>query len=186
MRSTTAVFLAFCCCLSSKNFAQSPQSPIVEKTDSLNQDSVKIIADTTKRKFKRFQIGALIGPDIVRLDVEKNATTQNIEVNNALGFHLGIACRFNFSKRFYLLPQASLAFRATSITYNQSGLMAKEDFAPLTLECPVHFVFKTHPDKRFNTCISRWRAVHRRYFKKERRPYRYPTRRCRPRSGCWF
>lgn len=108
-----------------------------------------MVADTTKRKFKRFQIGALIGPDIIRLDVEKNSTTQNVEVNNALGFHLGIACRLNFSKRFYLLPQASLAFRATSITYNQNGLTAKEDFAPLTLECPVHFVFKTHPDKRF-------------------------------------
>jgi Outer membrane protein beta-barrel domain len=116
----------------------------VADTTILKKDSIKI---------KRFQPALILGPTIVRVGISKkelNGTTNDVAETD-LGFNLGFALRINLGRRFYLLPQAALYFQGSSLSYNSTTKKfdAKADFKPLTLDVPVHLIWKWNESKRF-------------------------------------
>jgi Outer membrane protein beta-barrel domain len=124
--------------------------------DTIN--STIALADTTilkkdSIKIKRFQPALILGPTIVRVGISKkelNGTTNDVAETD-LGFNIGFALRINLGRRFYLLPQAALYFQSSSLSYNSTTKKfdAKADFKPLTLDVPIHLIWKWNEKKRF-------------------------------------
>lgn len=104
-------------------------------------------------KIKRFQPALILGPTIVRIGINKKDVNgaSNDVAETDLGFNFGFAMRINLGKRFYLLPQAALYFQGSSLSYNSTTKKfdAKADFKPLTLDIPIHLIWKWNESKRF-------------------------------------
>jgi hypothetical protein len=111
------------------------------------------LAKTDTAKIKRFQPALILGPTIVRVGISKKDANgvSNDVAETDLGFNFGFACRINLGKRFYLLPQAALYFQGSSLSYNSTTKKfdAKADFKPLTLDIPLHLIWKWNENKRF-------------------------------------
>lgn len=106
---------------------------------------------TVNQKLPFIQFGYLFGPDLVKLRVDKQDIIGKSfsETSTTLGFHFGFLTRFNLSRHFYLLPQVSLSFQTNHVYYDNGTISVKEDFAPLTLEVPIHIVYKILPGRKF-------------------------------------
>jgi Outer membrane protein beta-barrel domain len=131
-------------------FCQNTTNDTIDSTISLVDTTVQK-KDSTK--IKRFQPALILGPTIVRIGInpkEVNGVTTDVAETD-LGFNFGVACRINLGKRFYLLPQAALYFQGSSLSYNSTTKKfdAKADFKPLTLDIPVHLIWKWNESKRF-------------------------------------
>jgi Outer membrane protein beta-barrel domain len=131
-------------------FAQNTTNDTIGSTISLVDTIVKV---KDSIKIKRFQPALILGPTIVRIGInQKNVNgVANDVAETDLGFNFGVACRINLGKRFYLLPQAALYFQGSSLSYNSTTKKfdAKADFKPLTLDVPVHLIWKWNESKRF-------------------------------------
>jgi hypothetical protein len=131
-------------------FAQNTTKDTIETTLA-PIDSMLAKKDTAK--IKRFQPALILGPTIVRVGISKkdvNGVTNDVAETD-LGFNFGVALRINLGKRFYLLPQAALYFQGSSLAYNTTTKKfdAKADFKPLTLDIPIHLIWKWNENKRF-------------------------------------
>jgi Outer membrane protein beta-barrel domain len=131
-------------------FAQNTTKDTISTTIAAT-DTTILKKDTAK--IKRFQPALILGPTIVRVGInQKEVNGVNNDVAETdLGFNLGFALRINLGKRFYLLPQAALYFQGSSLSYNSTTKKfdAKADFKPLTLDIPIHLIWKWNENKRF-------------------------------------
>ena len=131
-------------------FAQNTTNDTINSTISV-VDSTVLKKDSIK--IKRFQPALILGPTIVRVAINQkdvNGVSNNVAETD-LGFNVGFALRINLGKRFYLLPQAALYFQGSSLAYNSTTKKfdAKADFKPLTLDIPLHLIWKWNESKRF-------------------------------------
>ncbi len=113
--------------------------------------SDKDAARNARDPLRLFQLGLALGPDLVSISVQNKmdstSTAKKIEAHSTLGFHVGLALRMNFKRWWYLNTQPQLNFQAANLSYDRQGVQVKTSIAPLTLEIPVHFVFKTYQYK---------------------------------------
>jgi hypothetical protein len=77
-----------------------------------------------------------------------NSLPSGAEVNNELGFRLGILAEFKLSKILFLSPKAELSMNNGSITqYFSDGSVAKYDVLPIGLEFMAPIVVKMPREK---------------------------------------
>ena len=130
-------------------FAQNTTNDTIKSTISV-VDSTVLLKDSIK--IKRFQPALILGPTIVRVGInEKDMNGVNSVTATDVGFNFGFALRINLGKRFCLLPQAALYFQGSSLSYNSTTKKfdAKADFKPLTLDVPIHLIWRLNESKRF-------------------------------------
>ena len=139
------------------DFGHSPTVNIVEFTPffkrkphfSSERPSITTVSpmDSVNKKIPFFQLGAVIGPDLVQVQLKTKESTgnmmQNTTVSSTLGFHIGAALRMNFTRNIFLLPQVIFAFRGGDLDFRGDSIGGKINFSPLTLNIPAHLVFKT-------------------------------------------
>jgi Outer membrane protein beta-barrel domain len=130
-------------------FAQIVTNDTIKSTISVVDSTVQL---KDSMKIKRFQPALILGPTIVRVGInEKDVNGVNSLTATDLGFNFGFALRINLGKRFCLLPQAALYFQGSSLSYNSTTKKfdAKTNFKPLTLDVPIHLIWRLNESKRF-------------------------------------
>ena len=138
--------------LTAQNTPASANDTALIPKDSLITKAVK---DTAK--LKRFQPAFLLGPSIVSVAINKKEINgaQNNVVETAVGFNIGFAMKINFSKRLFLLPQATLNFQGSTLNYNATTgkFDAQAEFKPLTLDIPVQLFWKLNQSRWFSPAM---------------------------------
>lgn len=94
--------------------------------------------DATETKFKNFRFGFNMGMQQSFL-INRQDLPPNTEVDNALGYRLGILGKYQSPKNFFTQLRAELAVNHSSLMYpDTAGNKVRYDVCPTTIQTSLH------------------------------------------------